>query len=234
MRRAALAASLALLIAVGVSRADNVPLDFSASITGTSNYIFRGFSLAPAGVILDASLTGHFTDEWSATAYVWNYDKIDGGVRFGEADYDLSVRYAPESLPLSFTAGYVYYDAANFIRLNTQEAYFGVDVDWHWNPSLRVYYDFDTFVGTYANLGVSNSWELKPDVILDLGASLGLDFGRAVDTFNDFKAGGAVTWQFLPEWNVYGGADVWVPSHQVGLYGARVVPYAGVGYSRSW
>ncbi len=227
-------ASLALLMTVGVSRAEKVPLDFSASIAGTSNYIFRGFSLGPAGILADVGLTGHFTDEWSATAYIWNYDKIDGGFELGEVDYDLSVGYAPSTLPVSFTAGYIYYDRANFIGLNTQEAYFGMDVDWPWNPSLRVFYDFDAAVGTYANLGVSNSWELHKDVTFDCSAGLGLDFGRAVDTFNDARAGGSVNWQFLPNWKVYGGADVWVPSHQVGRYGARIVPYAGVGYSRSW
>jgi len=225
---------LSLITTVGVSRADTIPMDFSASLSGASNYIFRGFNLGPAGIFADAGLTGHFADEWSATAYIWNYDRVATGFALGEIDYDLSATYAPSSLPMSFTAGYIYYDVANFIGLNTQEAYFGVDFDYLWNPSVRAYYDFDTFVGTYVNVSCSNSWELRPDVTLDVGAGLGLDFGRAVDTFNDFRAGGSVSWQFLPEWSVYGGADLWVPSHQVGAYGARVVPYAGVGYAKSW
>ena len=224
-----------LLALVGTARADQIPIEFDASVTGISNYLFRGASLGPAGLFNDASLTATLTDEWTLSGDIWNYTKIDGGVRNGEFDYTATVGYAPSAWPVSFSAGYRFYDREGFLGLDTQELFFGVTADTlPWTPSLTAYYDFDRLPGTYVSLDAGNSWELKPDVTFDFGGHIGLDFARGVDTFNDASTGGSVTWTFLPDWRVYGGVDLVVPSHQVGLYGARFVPYAGVGYNRSW
>jgi hypothetical protein len=227
--------SVMLLAMVGAVRAEPIPVDFAASVGGLGYHNFRGFSLGPAGMFADASLRASLTDEWSLTGLIWSYTQLDGQVQLGEVDYDVTVGYAPSAWPVSFTAGYIYYDRANFVGLNTQEAYFGVKADdVPWTPSLTAFYDFDTAIGTYLSLDAGNSWELQKDVTFDFAGHLGLDFGRNIDTFNDVSAGGKLAWQFLPEWKVFGGADVVVPSQQVATYGARIVPYAGVGYNHSW
>lgn len=98
------------------------------------------------------------------------------------------------------------------------------------SPSLYIYQDFDTFVGTYINAGIGHSWELgESGWTLDVSGSLGWDIGR-FDGFSDglittalstdlgsgVSFGPAIDWWF-PSNNTDPGADGFRPVFSVGF-----------------
>ena len=206
-----------------------VEVGVGASSEFTTNYLWRGYYLGPAGLFNDANVGAQLSPEWSVGADVWNYTRVDGTFQTNEFDYTLSVSYAPASLPVSFTAGWTYYDILN--NGDTQEAFFGADFDFAGSPSIYLYKDYDLAPGTYVLLGAGHSLSLDEQTSVDFSAGLGLDFGRGIDVFNDFSVGTTLNYQINDYLGFYGNLGLVVPSHQVATYGARGV--AGFGFAAS-
>lgn len=229
MRRLSL---LCGLLALGTAFGqEKVAWDASASLTGTGYYLFRGVPTGPAGLFADASLTASRGD-WSASALIWNYTQLDRRVRAGEWDYDLSVSWAKESVPVGVTAGWVYYDVPGGI--DTQEAYLSLGFDTLASPYVTAYYDFDNLVGLHVRVGGSHEYDLRGRWSASTWGSVGFDFGRGIDSLTDFNLGLGLTYNLWRGLDLNLAADLVVPNHQVGTYGARINPLAGVSYSASW
>lgn len=209
-----------------------VPVEVTGSVSATGNYLWRGYNLGPAGLFADSYVTASLTDELSATGSVWNYTRASGGWRTQEFDYTLGLGWSRAKW--SFAANWIYYDVASFAGVDSQEAQLGVAYDMPGQPGLDAYYDYDNFVGLYVALHAGHTWELSPKLTLDATGALGIDAGRGIDTFNDFRVRSSLSYQLTSVFNVFGGIELSVPSHQVANYGARIVPFAGFGYGASW
>lgn len=222
--------SVAVVVCCGAAVA--VPVEVTGSVAGYGRYMWRGWDVAPAGLFADSTLTVGLTDELSATGYVWNYTRIDQGWRTGEFDYGLGLAWSRARW--SVAATWNYYDVASWSGIDSQDVQVTVEYDTPGQPGLDAFYDFDTGVGLYLALHAGQTWSLSPKLSLDAKGTLGLDFGRGVDTFNDFRVRSSLSYQLTSVFNLFAGLELSVPSHQIAPYGARVVPFAGVGYGASW
>lgn len=223
---------LGLVLAIGGTVSAQTTV--GATVSGVSNYLWRGYDLGPAGLFSDLTLTTPLQGHFSLTGYVWNYYQIDRGWRPGETDFDISVGYAPAGCPASFTAGWIYYGPQNHIGPHSREVYFGADFDTFLSPSIFGYYDYDAATGLYVLLQAGHSFGLSSRLTLDLGGSLGLDSGRITGTFNDFGLSAGLTYTLSSEWSIIAGANLVVPSEKVAGYGARAVPSLGIAYSSAF
>ena len=91
-------------------------VEFKASTTAASNYLWRGYFLAPGSLFSGGSLSASLNDTVSLTGLAWNYTNVDGPIRSGEYDYGLSATISPEGWPGSLTAGWLYYDIVGLVQ----------------------------------------------------------------------------------------------------------------------
>lgn len=222
---------LVLLFALTAAGAETT---LAIDSTFAGDYLYRGYVLGRAGLFSDVAAAWDVGRDVNVSGYVWNYTRLDGGVQSGEFDYSAQAAWTPHGTVCCLTAGWVYYDSAAFVGAKTQEAYLTLDLDLPAHPSLGLWYDFDNAVGLYARLGLSDSRTLSSRLVLDLSGGVGLDPGRGIRGFNDFSALAGLTYTLDPHWSLNASAELVVPSAKVATYGARVVPYCGVTYVRTF
>ncbi|MBI2298471.1 MAG: hypothetical protein HYU66_05880 [Armatimonadetes bacterium] len=222
----------ALVAALAAAAGAETTLTVDSTFAG--EYVFRGYVLGRAGLYNTVSAAADVGPDVNVSGYVWNYTRLDGGMRSGELDYSAQAAWTPRGSLCCLTGGWVYYDSAAFVGAKTQEAYLTLDFNVPAHPTLGLWYDFGSFVGLYTRLGLSDSRELSSRLSLDLSGGVGFDPGRGVNGFNDFSALAELTYTLDPHWCLHAAAELVVPSARVASYRARVVPYCGFSYAQSF
>lgn len=143
------------------------------AVGALSQYVYRGWAYSKDSMVVQPSLTvgykgfsanlwGNFdTDRWSG----------DGQDSHSWTETDLTMSYAWDMGPVSFSTGYTYYALGS--ATDTQEVFLTATLDTLLKPTLKVYRDIDHSAGWYLSLGVSHSVPLTEEISLDLGAQIG-------------------------------------------------------------
>ncbi len=155
----------------------------SASVGIFNRYIFRGYELSTNSVVIQPALSISYM---GFTASFWgNIDSNEhptqsftpdreGHKSFNETDLTLGYTYAIGKI--SLTSGYIYYGTK--YADETEEIFLGASYDFITKPTLTVYQDVSTYLGTYINFSLSHSEKIYKDITLDLGASAGYFVGN--------------------------------------------------------
>jgi hypothetical protein len=170
-------AVLALLIASGqLLLAGDDSVSGSASVGVLNRYIFRGYRIGAASVVVQPALSVSYR---GFSASFWgNIDADEGATpsfvpdRPGQMSFnetDLVLCYSHTLGRLGLTAGFIYYGTK--YTAETQEIYAAASYDILGKPTLTVYRDIGAYPGTYFLLSVGQSFPLVRKVTLDLGAS---------------------------------------------------------------
>lgn len=197
--------------------------------------LFRGQSLAPAGFGTRGWHELGLVPHWSARLRTGSYVGLDGGWRNGEANYRLEAVYRPAVVPIELTAGWIGYHRLNWVGLDTNELV--CSATWT-GPLAQVYgeafYDFDNATGLYFRVGARKQFNVGARAKLRLDGSVGFDSGRGIDTWRDASVDLELRWKIIGPFSLRPGVQLVIPSHQVGLYGARAVPRLMAGYDYDW
>lgn len=156
-----------------------------ASIDIMSNYIWRGQKLSNSWVLqpsIGINYKGLGFNIWA------NYDSDraennsseTGHGEFSETDFTMNYTFSMEKF--NFEGGYTYY--ALYDENDTQELYLTVGYDTLLSPKLTVYYDFDEGNGAFIIAAISQSFLIKQEVSLEMGASIGYSIKNKVMGYN--------------------------------------------------
>jgi len=209
--------------------------DIGVSTGLYGNYIFRGARLDAVGLASDAYATFDLSGRLTATPYVWNWTALTGSKNSLETDYSAWLSWVPPMFndKVTLTGGYIYYDIQRAaFGADTQEAFFGIDIDWYGSPALYAYYDFDTFVGTYLNASAGHSWDLGSNWTFDLSGAIGWDFGR-ISQFQDGVISTGLSYDFGDGFTVGPAVDWWFPTDTIDPTANNFRPVYSLGFSYS-
>ena len=194
-----------------------------AKVTGVvdlpvlSSYVWRGLVLNDKAVVqpnLTVSKYGFSLNTWAnynLNGYYGSYGK-DNQNEFSQVNLAASyaTRVGPTNFPTSVSGGFIQYLFPNQTQMlgtnglgraapGTHEVYGSVGLpNLPLAPTLQVNYDFDAVDGFYANLGISQGFEIVKDTAsLVASASLGAGnsgynssyYGKSLNSLNDFLIG---------------------------------------------
>lgn len=180
------AAVLALFIALGAAlpaAAEDGGATGTLAFGGFNRYIFRGYRLGGAGLVLQPSLSAAYkgfsltfwgnidTNEQSTPNFV---PDRPGKKSFNETDITLS--YVRAVGKFNLTAGLIYYGTK--YTAETEELFVGAGLSVPGNPTLTVYQDIDAYPGTYFLFTAAQSFPLAGKLSLDLGGSAACMLGE--------------------------------------------------------
>jgi len=163
---------LLFLCLSGAAWGGEIQTDVNADVSVLTDYVWRGQNYGKDGVIQPnfsiGFANGLSLDFWAN--YNMDEDRYSNGHLVNEVDYTLDYSYQAGIFGLS--AGYIFYE---FPRGggNTQEVYGGVSLDTFLSPSLTLYRDVDSIIGTYISFGVGHDFELNDRATLSLAGTLG-------------------------------------------------------------
>lgn len=150
---------------------DNDKPTASADVSILSKYVWRGYELSRHSAVIQPSATVSYKD---ISFNMWaNLDtdvyKSANSENLNETDLTLS--YDKSFGMFNVGAGYIYYglDAV----ADSQEFYLSVGLDTLLSPSVTVYREVAHWPSWYLSFGISHSFELPKNIVLDLGASVG-------------------------------------------------------------
>lgn len=209
MKKYCLAVSAVILSGMAPLTAQAEDISVSTSIDYTTDYVFRGVSLADSAIQPGVEMAmGNFTaGAWFSTGIG------DTSILAGD-ELDL---YASYSFAVSETVGldvgvtyYHYPQGGSLFSTNgggsgTYEAFASVGFDTPLSPSASVYYDF-TLEALTLEGGVGHSVPVGPKTSFDLGATVGLVDG---DGFSYEYAGASASlgYAFTDDVSAYVGAN---------------------------
>ena len=217
LRNLTLAGVTALTAAAGVARAEDAKVTGEFDLPVLSAYVWRGQSLNDQPVAqpsLTVSKYGFSLNTWANYNFSQAYNSHGNDNKQDFSELDLTASYATQvgstNCPIALGGGIIQYVFPNQTQMlstnglghaqpGTREVYLSVGLpSVILAPTLQVNYDFDAANGFYANLGVSQSFELLKDkASLVASASLGagstkyneLYFGVDKNTFEDAVLG---------------------------------------------
>lgn len=202
----ALAAAVAAALPAGA--AQRFELDTGLGLR--SDFDFRGSERGPMGLFVDFHGGYRVTDEVDLIFGLMKYVRIDNEVGLGEGWFDVGLRFdASELGPLeTIAAGYRFYNVTRRVDdysfaaedtggNDTQEWYVQLGFDVPGNLLLEGWFDFDRRVGTYLRASIGETYPLGRAGLweADLGAGIGFDWGRGVDTFRDANLALGLFWK---------------------------------------
>ncbi|MCC7494504.1 MAG: hypothetical protein IT204_19255 [Fimbriimonadaceae bacterium] len=212
------------------------------------NYVRRGELLGPAGAVASLTWRKNLSELWDFQLSASTYLQLDQAQGLGDSVYDVGVVVRPSCLgPATLALGWVYNDRDNtpgdgkFLGDDTSEFYVGLDFPrWPGRPWIYWSYDYDRgdgryndLVGSYVTLGAAHTWPIEGVGSFDLGARLGLDWGRGIDLYNDLLIRTAVNFDLAPGLTFGPSVDWWLPSHQVNPTARSLKPVLGCGFRYS-
>lgn len=228
MRLQRLLGALALVLAVVATEA-KTSYDFEYGVDIDTNYVFRGAERGPAGLTGNVGVIAGVGHGVSLRAGLWQYYQLSNEVGFGESKYHLGAVYRPPLIGWLgwLEGGWIYYD--NTSRLvpritfpgdntggrDTQEWYLRARFKLPGDPTIDLLQDFDQRTGTYLKFNAGKEFNLPGRWSLGVNGSVGLDFGRGVDTWRDAKAQASLFYDLVPGLKLQGTVDLWIPSNQV-------------------
>ena len=143
----------------------------SADVGVFSKYMWRGFELSDESAVIQPSMTVEYK---GFSVNLWgnldtDYDDT-GDSEFNETDYTLA--YGTSIGDYDLSIGYIYYGLDG---LEDAEEFYGsiTAAKCPVAPTLTIYREIAAAQGWYFNLGISHSFELKDEITLDLGGSVG-------------------------------------------------------------
>lgn len=155
----------------------------SASIAFLNRYIFRGYEVGKSGLVAQPSMSLNF--KGFGFAYWSNFDTNQRDTttatfarerKKGFSETDLILNYTTSINKFSLTGGYAYYNVT--YSDDTGEVFVTVTHDGLLKPTLSLYQDVGSHLGTYGNLSFSHSVPLYRSVSLGLKASFGYEAGE--------------------------------------------------------
>ena len=257
----------ALTAAAGLARAEDAKVSGEVNLPVLSSYVWRGQTLNDKSVFqpnLTVSQYGFSLKAWANYNLDGSYGCYKNDDRNEFSQVVLAAAYAtqvgPDSCPVSVGGGVIQYlfpyqtqalssNGLGRAAPGTREVYAAVGLPKVLlAPTLQVNYDFDAADGFYANLGISQRFELAKDqVALVASASLGagsekyndLYFGKSRNALNDGLVGlalpialsksvtltPAVQYMFLPDSTIRDAADA-TYGHQDRFVGSLNLNYA--------
>jgi uncharacterized protein (TIGR02001 family) len=218
LRKFTLVGVAALTAATVLARAEDAKVAATLDVPVLSAYVWRGQVLNDKPVLqpsLTVSKAGFSLNTWANFNLNNSYASYAQDNKREFSEIDLTASYSTTVGPLSLGGGIVQYlfpnqtlttgegaDTVSRAYPGSHEVYATVGLPSVFlAPTLSVYYDFDAADGFYANLAVSQSFELVKDMAsLVASASLGAGskkyneyyFGATKSAFNDAVLGLAV------------------------------------------
>lgn len=227
-----------LLLACAVAGAES-RLSSESEFDFTPSYVFRGLRRGPVGIVSDSQTDFRLTRNLSARWSSFSYLQLENGQGVGESRYGLSAVWSPG--PFAIEAGNVYYNRNNkvgnplFQGPSTHELFAAVTADCAWAPYLAGYYDFDSNVGTYLELGAGRTFGPVTGWQATLSGEVGFDVGRT-DGFTHAHVRTELRYPLDKNLRIGPTVDFWVPANDVdpGVDGIWSVVSFGVEYRRGW
>jgi len=259
--------ALAALTATGLASAEEAKVTGELDLPVLSSYVWRGQVLNDQ-VVAQPSLTvskyGFSLNTWANYNLNGSYSSYAKDNQNEFSEVDLTASYAttvgPTNFPISLSGGIIQYLFPNqTLSLSTNglgkaypgthEVYAAVGLpNLPLAPTLQVNYDFDSANGFYANLAISQSFELiKDKAALVASASLGAGsthyndyyFGEHKNALNDGIVGlavpitlpagwslkPAVQYVFLPDSTIRDAANT-LYGHKDRVVGSLTLSYA--------
>jgi len=174
---------LCLLVAGSTVMAEGEDkIGFNLTSDFYSKYVWRG-QLLNDDYVFQPGISANYKG-W--TASIWgnvnttDYGAADNSGEFTE--YDLTLDYSgkfSEDSKVGYSVGVIHYHFPSYSMTDTTEVYWGLNFDVPLNPTIKVYHGLGNENGTYANFGISHTFEdilkLSDKITGDLflGASIG-------------------------------------------------------------
>ena len=178
MRKTGFGALFFFVFVSNLWRAEGSHVNGFAAAGVFNKYVFRGYELSDRSAVIQPSFG---MDYRGFSLSLWgNIDTNEhptqsftpdrpGKRSFNETDVTLS--YSRSFGKLGLTGGYAYYGTKYVAE--TEELYLSLSYDTLGKPTLSIYRDITSFLGTYVNLALSQSWKIYGEITLDLAGSIG-------------------------------------------------------------
>ncbi|MCC7492278.1 MAG: hypothetical protein IT204_08040 [Fimbriimonadaceae bacterium] len=183
-------------------------------------YRFRGGTRAGTGLIRSGWTQYKLNSALRARFESWSWLQLEAGKGTGESRYTGALEWDAHRLFTLRLHG-TWYDRNDevgnqlFQGPKTTELGGAVTLRVPLRPTLSYWYDLDSNVGSYLQLGVSHRTPVSTNGWLaDLSANLGWDFGRQ-QGFNDAHLRGYLWYELDSHFSVGPGVDLWFPAAQV-------------------
>lgn len=182
MRKVTLLMVCAWMLVSGISFADDNGIEFEITTDFFSRYVWRG-QLLSDDPVWQPGISAAYEN---ITVGIWgNMDGIFSG-EFTEVDYYFDYSDSlTETIGYSF--GYIFYDFPQ-AGAETQEIYFGLNLDTFLSPSVTLYHDIEDAEGYYLAIGAGYSIEelFKISEDIPVGLDISMNIGYGDSGFNGF------------------------------------------------
>lgn len=189
-------AVIALGVAVGQARGQELPVTLEIGTDIVSKYVWRGQLLTDDPVVQPSAtvaLGGLSLNVWGSADTTDINEQGDSptgpAYRFQEVDYTLSYALSPMD-GLDLEAGVIYYDFPGTGLDGTNEVYASIGLSsLPLSPTLTAYHDFDELDDSvYVSFSIGHAFALTEKLELSVGAALGwgdADYHDAYFTYED-------------------------------------------------
>jgi hypothetical protein len=225
--------TMAVLAAVNLAGGAGAT-DFDSSSTAglTSNYLFRGQSIAPFGFMRHGSTWLKLTDGLRLDVRDFSYWRMTNDIRDGETDWDFGLRWQPTKTAAAVRVGWITYNRLRWLGGGSRdEVTASYEAASRGRPFLRLFYGYDHKPGFYGECGGGQQWHFGRRQTADLTATLGASDGRGGSgAFRFVSLKSLYTWDISPQFRLQPSLELVVPGRDVASYGARLVPSLNLQY----